>query len=172
MAQTRNILLGKIIKIHGFEGAVAVRLEKNFSENIPMMEPVFLEIDGRPVPFFIDYFEKINSEKAILKFQDYGTIEKIKEFTGCNIFFQSGTAPDDHDNDQIDLMGFKIVSGEGNPVGDVVEIIKNPSQWLLKAARKDGGVTLVPLHEDLIIRIDEKLKTIVMNLPEGLEGIN
>ena len=38
MAQTNNILLGKITKIHGHDGAVAVRLEKNFSENIPLME--------------------------------------------------------------------------------------------------------------------------------------
>jgi len=172
MAQSRNILLGKITKIHGVEGAVAVRLEKNFSENIPLMESVFLEIDGRQVPFFIDYFEHISSEKAYLKFQDYNTIEKIKEFTGCNIFVSAVTAPDYPDNDQTDLLGFKIVSPEGIPAGDIVEIIKNPGQWLLRAAGKDGGEILIPLHEDLIISVDEELKTIVMNLPEGLEGLN
>ena len=48
-----NILLGRVTKTSGFEGAVVVRLERSFIENIPQIESVFVEIDGRPVPFFI-----------------------------------------------------------------------------------------------------------------------
>ncbi len=54
MAYNANILLGRISKVHGFEGAVTVKLEKNLIENIPDMESVFLEIEGKPVPFFIE----------------------------------------------------------------------------------------------------------------------
>ena len=172
MAQTNNILLGKITKIHGHDGAVAVRLEKNFSENIPLMESVFLEIGGRPVPFFIDYFEQISPEKAYLKFQDYNTIEKIKEFTGCNIYIQSGSATFGTIDEQTDLLGFKIVSVKGIPAGEIVEIIKNPAQWLLRAARKDGGEILIPFHEDLIIEINDAQRILRMNIPEGLDVIN
>jgi hypothetical protein len=53
MTYTCNILLGRIIKIIGYEGAVAVKLENIFTENIPQMESVFIEIEGKPVPFFI-----------------------------------------------------------------------------------------------------------------------
>jgi ribosomal protein L35AE/L33A len=51
MAYKKHILLGKITKVHGFEGAVTIRLERSFSDNILKMESVFIETDGRPVPF-------------------------------------------------------------------------------------------------------------------------
>lgn len=172
MAQTRNILLGRIIKIHGYEGAVAVRLEKNFSENIPIMESVFLEIDGRPVPFFLDYFDQVNSEKAYLKFQDYDTIEKVKEFIGSNLFVSAGLVVEDPVGDQINLQGYTIFSGDNKPVGEVVEIIKNPAQWLLRVATGEGKDILIPLHEDMIIGIDESHKMIKMNIPKGLVDLN
>jgi len=50
MAYTCNTLLGRIIKIIAMR-TVAVKLEKIFTENIPLMESVFLEIEGRAVPF-------------------------------------------------------------------------------------------------------------------------
>jgi len=38
MAYNCDILLGRISKVNGYEGAVTVKLEKIFSENIPQME--------------------------------------------------------------------------------------------------------------------------------------
>ena len=49
-----NHIDGKITKISGFEGAVTVRPERDFSGKIPETESVFLEIDGRAVPFFLN----------------------------------------------------------------------------------------------------------------------
>jgi hypothetical protein len=51
MPYTPGILIGQITKTSGFEGTVIVRLEKRSIENIPEPESVFLEIEGRPVPF-------------------------------------------------------------------------------------------------------------------------
>ena len=53
MAYNANILLGRILKIQGYDGTITVKLEKDFIDNIPEMESVFLEIEGKPVPFFI-----------------------------------------------------------------------------------------------------------------------
>jgi ribosomal 30S subunit maturation factor RimM len=57
MTYKSDILLGQIIKASGYEGAVTVKLEKDFFDNIPNIESVFLEIEGRPVPFFISETE-------------------------------------------------------------------------------------------------------------------
>jgi len=53
MTYKNKILLGKISKINMPDGSVSVRLEQEFVENIPDIESVFLEIAGKPVPFFI-----------------------------------------------------------------------------------------------------------------------
>jgi len=172
MAPSKNILLGIITKIHGFEGAVAVRLEKNFSENIPRMESVFLEIEGKPVPFFIDFFEQLDPGKACLRFQDYNTIEKVREFIGCNILIPGSLVDSDQNDTSVNLTGFKIVSEKNSPVGSIIEVIKNPAQWLLRVKSDEGAEILIPLHEDLIIEIDERHKKLKMIIPEGLGDIN
>ena len=86
MAYKNNILLGRITKVSGYEGAVAVKVEKIFTENIPQMESVFLEIEGRPVPFFISAMEYSGADILKLWFEGYDSAEKISEFTGCRIF--------------------------------------------------------------------------------------
>ena len=85
MAYNSNILLGRITKVSGYEGAVTVKLEKIFSENIPQMESVFLEIEGRPVPFFISDSEYSGADILKLQFEGYDSIEKVSEFmvAGC-----------------------------------------------------------------------------------------
>jgi len=79
MAYYTGILLGRITKVSGYEGAVTVKLEKVFLENIPHLESVFLEIEGRPVPFFISWSEYSGADILKLKFDDYGSLEKISE---------------------------------------------------------------------------------------------
>ena len=76
MAYKSNILLGRITKVSGYEGAVTVKLEKIFTENIPQMESVFLEIEGRPVPFFISDSEYSGADILKLRFEGYDSIEK------------------------------------------------------------------------------------------------
>ena len=86
MAYKCDILLGRITKISGYEGAVAVRLEKIFTENTPQMESVFLEIEGRQVPFFISESEYSGADILKLTFDGYDSIDKIGEFTGSKVF--------------------------------------------------------------------------------------
>ncbi len=94
MAYNCNILLGRILKVSGYEGAVAIKLEKGFIENIPQMESVFLEIEGKPVPFFISGQEYSGADILKLWFDGYDSNDKINEFIGCRIFLTSGTFTD------------------------------------------------------------------------------
>ena len=81
-----QILLGRISRANGYNGSVSVRLENSFIDNIPEMESVFLEIDGKPVPFFIFSEEYPGGDILKFKFKGYDTYEKVNEFTGCRIY--------------------------------------------------------------------------------------
>ena len=86
MAYKNDILLGRITKVSGYEGAVTVKLERFFSEKLPHMESVFLEIEGRPVPFFIAGSEYSGADILKLQFEGYESSEKVSEFIGCQVF--------------------------------------------------------------------------------------
>lgn len=167
-----GILLGRIKGIHGREGTVAVKLEKSFTEKIPEMEWVFLEIEGKQVPFFISESEYKGGEILRIRFEDYDTFEKISEFTGCRVFEDSGVRQAGKTDNRINIVGYRVRLQDGTLAGTVTELIENPQQWLVKIETEEGKELLSPFHEDLILNIDGKSKTIYMDLPEGLTEIN
>jgi 16S rRNA processing protein RimM len=172
MAYNGNILLGRITKISGYEGAVAVKLEETFTENIPHLESVFLEIDGKPVPFFISEYEYSGADILKLKFEDYTTIEKVTEFVNCLVFLTSAPAEYNFTEDLSDLTGYSVLSVDNTLIGVISELIQNPGQWLLLIKSEENREILIPLHEDFIKSIDEKGKKLIMDIPEGLIDLN
>jgi 16S rRNA processing protein RimM len=171
MAYINDILLGRITKVSGYEGAVAIKLEKFFTENIPSIESVFLEIEGRPVPFFIADIDYSGADILKLCFEGYDTAEKISEFVGCRVFLTSGPKEKTTVNEPY-LIGYSVVIQEDVVLGIISEIIQNPGQLLINVVSPERKSFLIPLHEDFILNIDKKKKTIKMNIPEGLTEIN
>ena len=173
MAYKNNILLGRITKVSGYEGAVAVKVEKIFTENIPQMESVFLEIEGRPVPFFISGLDYSGADILKLWFEGYDSVEKISEFAGCRIFLTNEIL--DESNKKPDnqlLIGYQVHTQEDQLLGPISDIISNHGQWLLNVISLDKKNILIPFHEDFIISIDRNRKIVVMDIPEGLLEIN
>jgi 16S rRNA processing protein RimM len=172
MAYKKHILVGRIIKVHGYEGAVTIRLERNFSDNIPGMESVFIETDGRPVPFFIEYSVQPDNQSLRLKFSGYDSADRIKEFVGCNVFLTEASLSSGKVEDPHVLTGFEIFSEDDISIGRIKEVIENPGQFLLNITTGSGKNILLPLHEDLIKWIDPEKKIITMIIPEGIVDIN
>jgi 16S rRNA processing protein RimM len=172
MAYQKHILVGRITRIHGFGGAVTVKTERVFSENIPEMETVFLEIEGKPVPFFIEYTEQAGPDILRMKFEGYDNDTKVREFIGCSVYLTDNRSPGNLvENDQ-NLLEYKLLSSENEHIGIIEEIIHNPGQILLCVRSASGKKILIPLHKDLIKGIDPNQKILKMFLPEGLTKIN
>ena len=172
MAYINNILLGRITKVIGYEGAVAVRLEKIFTENIPQMESVFLEIEGRPVPFFITETDYSGADILKLWFEGYNSADKISEFLGCRIYLTSEAGSGESQKTKNNFIGYQVYSEEGSLIGRITDIISNNGQWLLTILSINRKNILIPFHEDLIISADKRKKRIVMEIPDGLLEIN
>jgi 16S rRNA processing protein RimM len=172
MAYENNILLGRITKVNGFEGAVTVKLEKIFSQNIPEMESVFLEIEGRPVPFFISDSDYSGADILKLKFEYYDSIEKVREFVGCRVFLTTGSTTEKNTDNTDSLIGYNVFIHGDILLGTIAEVIQNPGQWLLIVLSAGGKEILIPFHEHFIVSIDKELKNLLLDIPEGLTEIN
>ena len=172
MAYTSDILLGRITKISGYEGAVTVKLEKTFTEDIPHLESVFPEIDGRPVPFFISGSEYSGADILKLSFEGYESVEKVSEFIGCRIFLTSGRSERPQIDEIRNLTGYVVLDQDDSLIGTITDIIQNPGQWLLSIVSTTKREILIPFHDDFIVSIDDNKKIIVMEIPDGLTDIN
>lgn len=172
MPYNSDILFGRITKIHGYDGSVIVRLEKNYIGNIPEIRSVFLEIEGRPVPFFISGSEYNGAEIIKLKFDDYDSSEKISEFQGCRVFLITGNNTDSLSPGIQEIDGYKVFMQDNTMIGVVKEVIRNPGQLLLNVVSVTNKEILIPFHQDFIVTLDKRKKSIKMDLPEGLTDAN
>ena len=172
MTYRYQILVGRISRINGYDGSVSVRLEKSFLDKIPEMKSVFLEINGKPVPFFISLSEYSGGDILKLKFEGYESYEKVSEFTGCRVYLTTTSEETLSAEKSGDIPGFKVFHQNKNLIGTVKEIVQNPGQDLLKIISPENKEILIPFHEDFIISLDTKKKTIRVKLPEGLTDIN
>lgn len=173
MTYNAEILLGRISKVYGHDGTVNVRLEKKFIEKIPKMESVFLEVEGKPVPFLIESSDYPGGDILRLRFDGYDTVEKIAEFTNCRVLLASGVTFSLQENEDLDLIrGFVLKQSDGTTIGTITEIIENPGQLLAVVQTKNRDEVFIPLHQDLILEIDQNKKILIMELPEGLVDMN
>jgi len=169
----KHILLGRIVKLHGVNGEVTVSTEQPLTEKLPELKMVFLEIDGKMVPFFVESCKGRGEKTLILKFERYNHPSKVNEFNGCNVYI---TAAEKKKTQKIfnwnDLKGYRVISKNREISGIITTVTDNQGNILLEILTDKGTAMFVPFHSDLVISFDRKRKSIEMDLPEGLEDIN
>ena len=150
--------IAKILKSNGTEGEVLIGLLDIDATEINTEEPVFVEFDGLPVPFFFEKFSPKGSTRATVQLTGCRNLADAEELVGKEICLDE----EDGSGDEEDFCGWTLYNGN-TPVGEIgglEDIPGNPCLWV--------GDKLVPLHEDLILSIDRGSHTIVMALPDGL----
>jgi 16S rRNA processing protein RimM len=171
MAYNNKILFGRIVKINGYDGTVTVKSEQEFTEDIPHMESVFIETEGKPVPFFISGMEMTGTDTIKLRFSGYESSDKISEFNGCRIFLTVASGPGPAEAEK-DLTGYYVFLRNKKLLGTITKVIRYPGQSLLSVQSPEKKEILIPLHSDFVVAVDEKTLSILMDLPEGLTDLN
>ncbi|MEA1887958.1 MAG: ribosome maturation factor RimM [Bacteroidota bacterium] len=170
---TKFILLGKIVKAHGYGGSVMISPEDDLAEEIKEKEWVFIEIEAKPVPFFVTSVKEHASGNIILKFDGYDSSEVMTEFVGCKVFISKDYIRDEKEiPPQFILAGFKIFNQSNKYIGLVKKVMSLPMQYMMVLEDDEGHELLIPLNQDWLIEINKDEKNIIMDLPDGLVQIN
>ena len=161
--------IGRILKSNGPDGELAVSFPDGIPGQANGKEPVFIEFDGLPVPFFILSI-KPRGGKFLVRFNDVLDLGDAEELAGRDLFvpFEEDEYFDEDElPDLEDLVGWSLEDGEGHLLGEISgyeDIPGNPCIYVRTASSE----TMVPLHEDFILTFDPREKKLRMNLPEGL----
>ena len=154
----------RVLKSYGTDGGVIVSAAA-FPEDFEITEPVFIDFDELPVPFFIEELKAHGSKKAYLKLEDVDSLEDAEELVGREIYFSI-----DEDDDFAGFEGLEVFdAATSKAVGTVTEYVDIPSNPCLEVQLPGTDETiLVPCHDDLIDKVDEKAGRIYLRIPEGL----
>ena len=150
--------IAKILKSNGTDGGLLIGVRDIEVGQIDLQEPVFIEFDGLPVPFFIQDLQQRGNSKAIIHLNDIDSLADAEEVVGRALYIEGEW----EEEEEMDFIGWTLLN-RGERVGTVTGMEPIPGNLCLYV-----GETLVPLHPDLILSADPAARTLDLDLPDGL----
>lgn len=158
------ILAGSVLKSHGTRGEIKAGLD----QLIKWTEWAFLEIQGKPVPFYIEQ-RSGSAEQPILKLRGVKNTEEARLLEGAGVLIPARGRKSRSEN-LPDVTGFHLIDSRLGDIGSVVELVEMPGQWMLVGERNNAekDEILVPFVDELVTGVDDEQQTIFLDLPEGM----
>ena len=162
--------IGKISKTHSFKGELVVLLEEELAESIDHVEFLFIEIEKKPVPFYIESVRR-SGGRLIVKFEDVNDEKEAKKYLQVNVYLAEQDVealelqPETSGHHQ--LVGFKIIDEAHGELGKIEDILEMPMHDIALLTFK-GKELLLPLNDDTIQEIIFEDRLMKYKAPEGL----
>ncbi len=168
MTKEESFYIGYITKTKGLKGEVQLFFEFDHYQDLDL-EVVFLEVNGKMVPFFNASHKLYDNSTGLFFFEDVDHIDKAQPLVKKKVYLPLAKMPirDEDDFTYEDLKGFVATDETEGLLGEITAVNEFPQQFVATVVFKEKEV-LFPLNEDMIVEIDQDLKTLVVNLPEGL----
>ena len=168
MTKNDCFFFGKITKTHGLKGEITIKLDVANPEDFKDLRYLLIEDRGNLIPYFIEN-QKINGDKMIVRLQDVKKVEQAVAFMGKAVFLPNEFMPELEDDDFYykEIVGFKMVDALKGEIGEISDVLEYPTQAVIQVM-KDGKEILIPIHDDIIQKVDKKAKILTVKAPEGL----
>ena len=150
--------IAKILKSNGTDGGIPVGLYDCCTEDFDLKEPVYIEFDGLPVPFFIESIQQKGTGKAIMHITDVDSLEDAEEIVGRFVYMDAEWEEEDEES----FIGWTVYD-RGQLIGTVTGDEPIPGNYCIYV-----GEIMIPLHEDFIISADPQKQELNLDLPAGL----
>ena len=154
---------------HGVNGGIKFAGEEDALERCLSLGYVFVLMeDGSPVPFKIRSVDQKSS--FILFFDTIDSPEEAKRLSDRPILLPIGSESknlmdsDASDSWGKDFVGFELFDKESGRIARIVDVMQYPGQVM--AEMEEGE--LIPLHDDLILKIEPENKKITVSLASGI----
>ena len=155
--------IAQVLKSNGTEGELLISFFDVAPEDIDLQEPVFIEFDGLPVPFYFESFVQRGTSRALVRLTGVHSLKDADELAGASVY-----ADYFEEEEEEDLTGWTVKDANGTVVGTVTDYEDIPGNTCLWVKRSSGDEVLLPFHEDLIVSLADGVLT--LQIPEGLLG--
>ena len=160
--------LGYIVRTHGVKGQVIAFFDVDYPEDYEELESVFLLINGKLVPFFIERIEPQAGAKFIIKFEDLNAIAEAEKLKSVKLYLPLSELPE-LDDDQFyfhETVGYQVIDENLGELGTVKEFYEMPTQDLM-AMEYQGHEILIPVADDIVLKTDKEAKKMFVKLTEA-----
>ena len=168
MTKNDCFFFGKITKTHGLKGELTIKLDVANPADFADLRYLLIDEKGNLIPYFVE-FQKINGDKMFVQLQDVNRLEQAVTFIGKAVFLPNELLPqlDDDEFYYNEIIGFKLIDAEKGEIGAISDVLEYPTHAVIQVM-KDKKEILIPIHDDIIQKVDKKAKILNIKAPEGL----
>jgi len=161
--------LGKIIKPFGNKGEVIVFLDVDEPSHYTKLESVYLDLDPERVPFIIQSFALTGGRRALIRFEDVNSFSDAAAYKGREMYLPLSSLPPLKGKKFYyhEVAGFSVFDKHHGPIGTLLKVMDLPKQALLQIEH-GGKEILIPLVDEVIVKVDRTKKELHICAPAGL----
>lgn len=165
---TNYCSIGKLVATFGYKGELVLLHHLGKKSSLKGLETLFIEEKkDELLPYFIESTKIKSDDELFVKLEGINAKETAQRLVQKQVWlveeefhkYAGKSAP-------ISFLGFHIFH-EGMDLGEILEVIEQPHQLLCRI-NLHGKEALIPIHEETLIRIDKKMKQLIVKLPDGL----
>jgi len=167
MTKDECYYLGLITKPFGVKGQVVMFLDVDNPLEYEALDSVFVESKGTLIPYFIKEM-KLNGNKATVTFEDI-TPEESLSLVGRELYLPLDLLPRLEGNQFYfhEVKGYLVIDEKYGEIGVLESVIEYPAQPLFQIDC-DGIEILIPVIDQVILRVDREERTLYIKAPDGL----
>ncbi|MDL2254903.1 ribosome maturation factor RimM [Bacteroidales bacterium OttesenSCG-928-J16] len=162
--------LGYIKKSVKHQGEMMVFLDVDDPSAYRKLDAFFVEMPTGIVPFFIEKITIRGGGDAIVKLEGIDDEETASELRGRSLWLPLEALPKLSGNQFYfhEVIGWKVVDKNAGEIGVVEDVLDNVAQPLFQIAHVTGSEILIPIHDDILEKIDRENNMIFIDAPDGL----
>jgi 16S rRNA processing protein RimM len=162
--------LGKVVRKHSYKGEVVLKLDTDEPELYKNLESVFLDLNSKLLPFFIESSLLQKGNQLRVKFEDFTTEADAERILKKDVYLPLTMLPKLEGNKFYyhEVIGFDLIDENFGVVGEIVAINDSTAQELFIVKNNENKEVLIPLIDEFLIKVDRDSRQIIVNTPKGL----
>jgi 16S rRNA processing protein RimM len=162
--------LGYVKKTVNRNGEIIVFLDVDDPTSYNKLRCFFVEMPSGLVPFFIEKIQFRHNGEAAVKLEGVQDEAKAEMLKGKSLWLPVEQLPKLTGNRFYyhEVVNWHIFDENNTDIGAIKDILDNSVQPLFQIIHPSGKEVLIPIHDDILKKIDRDNQRIEVVVPEGL----
>ncbi|RMH65812.1 MAG: 16S rRNA processing protein RimM [Bacteroidetes bacterium] len=168
------LLVGRVWRAHGTQGEIKVIPETDDPQRLAGLQTVHIGPDPeRATPYEVEAVRFQYPRRgpiALIRLEAVAERETAESLRSLRVYADVAALPPLRDDEFFlhDIIGLRVVTDAGAPVGTVHEVMDLPAQSIAVVRREGAADALIPLVPAFIANLDFDAQTLVIRPIEGL----
>lgn len=158
--------IGFVIKTHGVKGQLRITFNENIKE-LSVSEALYFLVKGVKMPYFIQQIEYFKDGDALVQLEELNNKEDAEYFTKKPVFGSKDYQLEEDEEEVTPFLGYQVMDEIAGEIGTVIGY-SDMGDYELIEVNFNGKDIMIPIHEDIIISIDEEKNILYLRIPDGL----